>query len=140
VTAGMGEQGRAIGGMSARAAALVAWSLCVLSLTLTALSLSLLTLTLFRRVDLDLVMGLDSGHRSRGVPRPAVPRWQVAQRSLAVVRLVQHCCGHSRSSLDSTPARSDLAAAPPKSPLQPSSCKLTSVCSSSTLVEAGGDA
>ena len=84
MTAGMGEQGRAIGGMSARAAALVAWSLCVLSLTLTALSLSLLTLTLFRRVDLDLVMGLDSGHRSRGVPRPAVPRWQVAQRSLAV--------------------------------------------------------
>jgi hypothetical protein len=34
--------------MSARAAALVAWSLCVLSLTLTALSLSLLMLALFR--------------------------------------------------------------------------------------------
>ena len=34
--------------MSARAAALVAWSLCVLSLALTTLSLSLLTLILFR--------------------------------------------------------------------------------------------
>ncbi len=34
--------------MSARAATLVAWSLCVLSLTLTALSLSFLTLALFR--------------------------------------------------------------------------------------------
>ncbi len=48
MTAGVREQGRAIGGMSARAAALVAWSLCVLTLTLTALSLSLLTLTVFR--------------------------------------------------------------------------------------------
>jgi hypothetical protein len=48
VTEGAREQERAIGGMSARAAALVAWSLCVLSLTLTTLSLALLTLTLFR--------------------------------------------------------------------------------------------
>jgi hypothetical protein len=35
-----------MGGMSTRAAAWLAWSLCVLSLTLTGLSLSLLTLTL----------------------------------------------------------------------------------------------
>jgi len=48
VTAGAREQGRAIGGMSARAAGWVAWSLCVLSLTLTVLSLVLLALTLFR--------------------------------------------------------------------------------------------
>jgi hypothetical protein len=34
--------------MSARAAARVAWSLCVLSLTLTALSLLLLALSFFR--------------------------------------------------------------------------------------------
>jgi hypothetical protein len=34
--------------MSARAAAWLAWSLCVLSLTLKALSLSLLALTLLR--------------------------------------------------------------------------------------------
>jgi hypothetical protein len=53
-------------------------------------------------------MGLGPGHRSRGVPRPAVPRWKAAQRSLAVVRLLQHCCGHSRGNLASTLARSIL--------------------------------
>src|SRR5918995_4033603 len=46
VTAGVREQGRAIGGMSARAAAWLAWSLCVLSLTLTGLTLSFLRLSL----------------------------------------------------------------------------------------------
>ena len=48
MSAGAREQGRAIGGMSARAAARVAWSLCVLSLTLTALSLLLLALSFVR--------------------------------------------------------------------------------------------
>lgn len=48
MTAGVREQGRAIGVMSPRVAAWLAWSLCVLSLTLTALSLSLLTLALVR--------------------------------------------------------------------------------------------
>ena len=48
MTAGVREQGRMFRRMSSRSAALIAWSLCVISLTLTALSLSLLTLTLFR--------------------------------------------------------------------------------------------
>jgi hypothetical protein len=48
MTAGVREQERTIRRISSRAAAMVAWSLCVLSLVLTALSLSLLTLTLFR--------------------------------------------------------------------------------------------
>src|SRR5215204_4589497 len=46
VTEGAREQGQGVGGMSNRAAAWLAWSLCALSLALTALSLLLLDLNL----------------------------------------------------------------------------------------------
>jgi hypothetical protein len=50
VTEGAREQGRRISGMSTRAAAWLAWALCVLSLALTVLSLLLLALNLSHSV------------------------------------------------------------------------------------------
>src|SRR5215211_8342593 len=44
MTEGAREHDRAVGGMSTRASAWLAWSLCLLALALTALSLLLLTL------------------------------------------------------------------------------------------------